>query len=104
MTVKNSSCMLCVWDCGIKATVEDGKLVKTEGMPEHPVSMGYICPRGENLAHYVYSDSRLLHPYRRKSNGGLERVTWDQALDICAENLTKIKEKYGIFVFIRISF
>jgi anaerobic selenocysteine-containing dehydrogenase len=95
MTVKNTSCMLCVWDCGIKATVEDGKLVKTEGMPEHPVSMGYICPRGETLPAYVYSDSRLLYPYRRKSNGGLERVTWDQALDICAENLTKVKEKYG---------
>ncbi|MGB4702288.1 MAG: molybdopterin-dependent oxidoreductase, partial [Syntrophomonadaceae bacterium] len=94
MTVVNSSCMLCVWDCGIKAHVEDGRLVKTEGMPEHPVTNGYICPRGENLPAYVYSDSRLLYPYRRK-NGGLERITWDQALDICAENLTKIKEKYG---------
>jgi anaerobic selenocysteine-containing dehydrogenase len=86
--------MLCVWDCGIKAHVEDGRLVKTEGMPEHPVTNGYICPRGENLPAYVYSDSRLLYPYRRK-NKGLERITWDQALDICAENLTKIKEKYG---------
>lgn len=94
MTVVNSSCMLCVWDCGIKAHVEDGRLVKTEGMPEHPVTNGYICPRGENLPAYVYSDSRLLYPYRRK-NKGLERITWDQALDICAENLTKIKEKYG---------
>jgi len=63
-------------------------------MPEHPVTNGYICPRGENLPAYVYSDSRLLYPYRRK-NKGLERITWDQALDICAENLTKIKEKYG---------
>lgn len=36
MAVVNSSCMLCVWDCGIKAHVEDGKLVKMEGMPEHP--------------------------------------------------------------------
>ena len=94
MAVVNSSCMLCVWDCGIKAHVEDGKLVKTEGMPEHPVSNGYICPRGENLPAYLYSDSRLLYPYRRKNNS-LERITWDQALDICAENLNKVKEKYG---------
>jgi len=86
--------MLCVWDCGIKAHVEDGKIIKVEGLDEHPVSNGYICPRGENLPAYVYSDSRLLHPYRRKNNG-LERITWDQALDICAENLTKVKEKYG---------
>ena len=94
MAVVNSSCMLCVWDCGIKAHVEDGKLIKTEGLPEHPVSNGYVCPRGENLPAYVYSDSRLLYPYRRKNNS-LERITWDQAFDICAENLTKVKEKYG---------
>lgn len=94
MSVVNSSCMLCVWDCGINAHVEDGKLVKTEGMPEHPVTKGYACPRGLNLPAYVYSDSRLLYPYRRKKNG-LERITWDQALDICAENLQKIKENYG---------
>jgi anaerobic selenocysteine-containing dehydrogenase len=86
--------MLCVWDCGIKAHVEDGKLVKTEGLAEHPVSNGYVCPRGENLPAYVYSDSRLLYPYRRKNNS-LERISWDQAFDICAENLTKVKEKYG---------
>lgn len=86
--------MLCVWDCGIKAHVEDGKFVKAEGLTEHPVTKGYICPRGENLPAYVYSDSRLLHPYRRK-NHRLEKITWDQAFDICAENLTKIKEKYG---------
>ncbi len=94
MTVINSSCMLCVWDCGIKAHLEDGKFVKAEGLAEHPVTKGYICPRGENLPGYVYSDSRLLHPYRRKNNS-LEKITWDQALDYCAENLTRVKEKYG---------
>jgi anaerobic selenocysteine-containing dehydrogenase len=36
----------------------------------------------------------LLYPYRRKNNS-LERISWDQAFDICAENLTKVKEKYG---------
>ena len=95
MATLNSSCMLCVWDCGLKATVEDGKLVKMEGMPEHPTSNGYICPRGENLPAYVYSDSRLLYPYIRNSKGGLDRATWDQALDLCAEKLTEIKDKYG---------
>ncbi|MBL7120230.1 MAG: hypothetical protein ISS53_06060, partial [Dehalococcoidia bacterium] len=31
-----SDCILCVSGCGIDAYVEDGKLVKVEGMAEHP--------------------------------------------------------------------
>jgi anaerobic selenocysteine-containing dehydrogenase len=89
-----SDCMLCVWDCGIKAHLKDGRLVKVEGLPEHPISRGYICPRGEALPDYVYSPHRLLSPQMR-INGKLQDVTWDQALDFSAEKLLKIKEKYG---------
>ena len=86
--------MLCVWDCGIKAHLEDGRLVKVEGLPEHPVSRGYICPRGEALPNYVYSPQRLLSP-RLRIKGRLQEATWEQALDLCAEKLLKIKQQYG---------
>ncbi|MCR4419299.1 MAG: molybdopterin-dependent oxidoreductase [Clostridia bacterium] len=89
-----SDCMLCVWDCGIKARVEDGRLVEVQGLPEHPISKGYICPRGANLPEYVYSPNRLLYPMRR-TDGGWRRVSWDEALDFTAEQLAKVKEKYG---------
>jgi len=88
--------MGCVWDCGIKAHLEDGRLVKVEGLPEHPISRGYICPRGEALPEYVYSPHRLLSPkIRLKKGGNLQDVTWDQALEFCAEKLENIKQKYG---------
>ena len=89
-----SDCMLCVWDCGIKAHIEDGRLVKVEGLPEHPVTKGYICPRGEALPDYVYSPSRLTTPLL-KEKGRFQKVSWDTALDFCVEKLTAIKEKYG---------
>ncbi|HUW65817.1 MAG TPA: molybdopterin-dependent oxidoreductase, partial [Spirochaetia bacterium] len=89
-----SDCMLCVWDCGIKAHVEDGRLIKVEGLPEHPVSKGYICPRGEALPDYVYSPARLRTPVRRV-NGRWEKMSWDDALDYCAEKLQKVKDQYG---------
>lgn len=91
---KISDCMLCVWDCGIKAHVKDGRLIKVEGLPEHPVSRGYICPRGEALPSYVYSASRLTTPIRREK-GRWQKVSWDAALDYCAEKLNEIKKKYG---------
>ncbi|OPX87335.1 MAG: putative dimethyl sulfoxide reductase chain YnfE precursor [Pelotomaculum sp. PtaB.Bin104] len=60
--------------------------------PEHPVSKGYI--RGEQIPEYVYSPDRIKYPMRWVNNTW-ERVSWDEALDYAASELTKIKEKYG---------
>ncbi|MFC2011635.1 molybdopterin-dependent oxidoreductase [Chloroflexota bacterium] len=89
-----TDCIMCINSCGINAYVEDGKLVKVEGMPEHAVSEGYICPRGEALVDYVYSPERLQYPMK-KVDGEWQRITWDEALDTIADELKKIKAKYG---------
>ena len=92
--VIKSDCIVCINSCGINAYVEDGKLVKVEGMKEHPVSEGVICPRGEALPEWVYSEKRLQYPMK-KVNGQWERITWDEALDTIALKFKEIKEKYG---------
>jgi anaerobic selenocysteine-containing dehydrogenase len=89
-----TDCILCVWGCGINAYVEDGRLVKVEGMAGHPLSRGGLCPRGEHLVEYVYSPDRLKYPMQRE-NGAWKRISWDQALDTIASKLTEIKQKYG---------
>jgi len=91
--VIKTDCILCVWGCGINATVEDGKLVKVEGMKEHPLNQGVICPRAEHLPEYVYSPDRLKHPLK-KVNGNWVRISWKEAIDTIADNLAEIKEKY----------
>jgi thiosulfate reductase/polysulfide reductase chain A len=35
-----SMCEMCVWRCGLLAKVENGRVVKLEGNPEHPHSNG----------------------------------------------------------------
>jgi anaerobic selenocysteine-containing dehydrogenase len=93
-TVIKTDCIGCVWGCGINAHVEDGRLVKVEGMTEHPLSRGAICPRAEHLPEYVYSPDRLKYPVK-KVNGGWERISWDEAMDTIADRLRQVKEKYG---------
>ena len=44
--VYKTVCMLCFQVCGIEAYVKEGKLIKVEGMKEHPFSRGVVCPRG----------------------------------------------------------
>jgi anaerobic selenocysteine-containing dehydrogenase len=89
-----TDCILCVWGCGINAYVEDGRLTKVEGMTEHPLNQGLLCPRGKALVDYVYSTDRLEHPLKRE-NGGWKRISWDEALDIITEKLQQIKDNYG---------
>jgi anaerobic selenocysteine-containing dehydrogenase len=92
--VIKSDCIMCINSCGIDAYVEDGRLVKVEGMKEHPISDGVLCPRGKALPEWVYSEDRLQHPMK-KTNSGWDRISWDEALDTTAEKLQEIKEKYG---------
>ena len=94
MALIKTDCILCVWGCGINAYVEGGQLVKVEGMAEHPLNQGVLCPRGRHLVDYVYSPDRLMHPMKRVS-GGWKRISWDEALDTIAQKLQTIKDKYG---------
>lgn len=95
MEVIKSDCIMCINSCGINAYVEDGKLVKVEGMKEHPISLGEICPRGTALPEWVYSKERLTFPMKKKTDGRWERISWDYALDTIAQKFQEIKDKYG---------
>jgi len=89
-----SDCILCINSCGINAHVENGKLIKVEGMKEHPISEGAICPRGEALPEWVYGKGRIKHPME-KVDGQWKQISWDDALDKIAEKLKEIKARYG---------
>lgn len=92
--VVKTVCQLCPWYCGINVCVEDGRIVKVEGMPDSSATQGYICPKGEHCLDYVYSENRLKYPLKKK-NGGWEHISWDEALDTIASKLFKIKEEHG---------
>ena len=96
MEVIKTDCALCVNCCGLDAYVEDGRLVKIEGSENHPVNLGYVCPKGKQLIEYVYSEDRLKYPMRRdRATGKWHRLSWDEALDGIAAQLAEIKEKDG---------
>lgn len=94
-TVHHSACPLNCWDsCGFLVTVEDGKVTKVEGNPEHPITQGKICGRGRMLENRANSDNRLLYPLK-KIEGRFQQIPWEQALDEIAEKLAHYKDSYG---------
>ena len=92
--VIKTDCALCYQSCGMNIHVRGGKIVKVEGMPEHPLSRGYLCPKGKAMAEIVYAPDRLKYPLK-KENGEWKRISWDEALDTIATKLKETKEKYG---------
>ena len=89
-----TDCTLCYHSCGTKVTVENGVAVKVEGLKAHPLNKGVLCPKGRVALQNVYDPARLKQPLRRTA-GGWEKISWDQALTEISEKLLSLKEKYG---------
>ncbi|MFQ5826692.1 MAG: molybdopterin-dependent oxidoreductase, partial [Dehalococcoidia bacterium] len=92
--VVKTACQLCGGCCGVNAYVEEGRLVKVEGMKEHPTNEGKMCPKGMAAMDYVYAKDRILYPQKRVGDKW-QRITWDEALDTIASKLREVKGKYG---------
>ena len=76
------------------ATVEDGKVVRLQGDPDHPVTRGFLCYRTSRFPELQNDPDRLTTPLLRRGDG-FEPVGWDQALDQVAETLLRIREASG---------
>jgi len=84
--------------CGLLVGVKDNKIVKIKGDPDGFLNKGYICPKGVASPDRLTHPDRLKYPLKRvgkRGDGKWERISWEEALQYTAENLNKIKEKYG---------
>ena len=98
MEIRRSYCGLCHSRCGMLLHVENGKVEKITGDPEHPITRGALCERGRLMLDHIYHPDRLNHPLKRvgeRGEGRWERVTWEQALDEVAEKLSKLRDEFG---------
>lgn len=93
-----TNCEMCFWRCGALAQVAEGKVLRVEGNPDHPLTKGRMCARGNAGTELLYDPDRLKYPQIRagqRGEGKFNRVTWDQALDYFAKRLNDIKTQYG---------
>jgi len=84
----------CPDSCGVIATVQDGRILKHEGDPEHGVTRGFLCSRGNDYLKRFYDPQRLLYPLLRTASGW-QRISWDEALDLVAGKLRSYRERFG---------
>ena len=92
-------CALCIARCGTIATVEGGRFVRLDPDPSHPTGQA-ICAKGRAAPELVYHPERLTRPLRRTrpkgdADPGWVPISWDEALDLTAAALQRIKAQHG---------
>ena len=94
----SSTCGMCLHGCGIKVFVENGVALKIEGDPTNLDNLGKLCPKGNAGLARLYDPKRILKPMKRTNpkrgsdvDPGWVEIEWEEALDITARELGKIR-------------
>lgn len=93
---KKGLCGVCPAGCWVEVGLDAGKLTHIRQDPDN--ALGMMCRRGEHAPEIVYSEHRLKYPMRRSGPVGsyeFERIGWDDAYEIIARQLEKIKGESG---------
>ncbi|MEE8373603.1 MAG: molybdopterin-dependent oxidoreductase, partial [Dehalococcoidia bacterium] len=92
-TVCNSH---CGGSCEMRVHVKDGKIVRIESSGQedrHPP-----CAKGRAQRQRIYAPDRVLYPLKRtgpRGSGEFARISWDEALDLVAKEMLRIREAHG---------
>ncbi|MHA1965231.1 MAG: molybdopterin-dependent oxidoreductase [Candidatus Thorarchaeota archaeon] len=92
----HSACALnCPDICAYVVHVEDGRITRLEGDPDHPYTIGRCCPKGYAHVLRMYHDDRLLYPQRRQTDDTFRRISWEEAFDEIAQRMREARDAYG---------
>lgn len=103
MKIVKTMCQACYFYCGLNVTVDQGRILRIDGMPEHPVNRGSICPKGLASQQIATDPHRLTQPLQRIGNRGSgqwEPISWDDALDLMASKLDAARREHGAESFV----
>jgi len=92
----------CGGKCDIRAHVTEGVVTRITTRPDNELDeempIMRACVRGRGYRKFVYHPDRLKYPMKRvgkRGEGKFERISWDEATTLIADNLKRITEKYG---------
>ena len=93
-----SVCGECPAGCGTLVRTREGRAVKVEGNPDHPVNRGGLCIRGQSSLQGLYNPDRITGPHRRRvtdeaaGRSVLESVAWDEAQQALVDRLQMLRD------------
>jgi len=94
-TIYATTCQACTAGCGVLVKTREGRPVKLEGNPEHPINQGALCGMGQAEIQGLYHPERLKAPQQRHGRR-LDAMQWDDIYALLGEKV-KGTSKIGIF-------
>ena len=93
-TLVKTTCALCPSGCGLEVRVVNGKAVKVEGNPLHPLNQGVCCLKGQTALEALYSPERIARPRiqtGQRGSGDWKEISWDEALTLVANRMLSLR-------------
>lgn len=87
-------CRICEALCGLRVTVENGRVIETHPDPDHVATGGFSCPKGLKQARLYDSPDRLQYPMKRLGTRW-ERISWEQALEEIGRKVKQLRAERG---------
>jgi anaerobic selenocysteine-containing dehydrogenase/Fe-S-cluster-containing dehydrogenase component len=87
-----STCRECPAGCGVLAKNREGRVIKVEGNPLHPVNQGKLCIRGQAAVQALFNPDRILKP-RLKGKNGWQEISFDQAVERLSGQIARASAK-----------
>jgi molybdopterin-containing oxidoreductase family iron-sulfur binding subunit len=92
-----TTCRECAAACGIIAETRDGRVIKLEGNPAHPLNRGALCARGQAALQGLYNPDRLRVPLQREGTTW-KTITWDEAIRLLTQKMNESRGKSAVFL------
>ena len=96
--VRATSTFDCGGRCPLRLHVKGNRIIRVEGDEGPEPEQLRTCLRCRAYRQMVHHPERLMFPQKRvgaKGEGKFERISWDEALDLLAGELIRVKEQYG---------
>ena len=89
----------CPSTCALEVELLDARTIgRIHGAADNDYTAGVVCAKVARYAERQHHPARLTHPLRRKGEKGAgewQSISWDDALDLVAENFLKAEQRYG---------
>ncbi len=89
----------CPSTCALEVELLDARAIgRVRGAKDNDYTAGVICAKVARYAEREHHPERLLHPLRRvgeKGSGEFARISWDDALNLVAENFLRAEQRQG---------
>jgi anaerobic selenocysteine-containing dehydrogenase len=93
-TIKTACNRDCGDACSIIATVENNRITKIVGDPDHPITKGFLCHRTSRFLERQYSPERLTTPLVRDGDG-FQPASWETVLGRISQSMLQFREESG---------